>query len=183
MMPQTRCRKRYRTGIRSSALLLPALLRYDWQHSSSQLPITLNDARRTSSLGGRYCFRRTPGKPSLTIQKSPVAIKTHARVCAAFSTHEPNACGSCMGAIPIARFCPSSGQAITFSSVGRRSPPPNVSDKDWQPLLLPSCQSISATPAGSPPPAGVAFLHCNQPIPHGLFTFVAPSPDFGQNSA
>ncbi len=80
-----------------------------------------------------------------------------ADACAAFSDGRPNACGSRMGAIPIARFCPSSGQAISFSSVGRRSPPPNVPDKDWQPLLLPSCQSISATPAGSPPPAGVAF--------------------------
>jgi hypothetical protein len=42
--------------IRSGALLLPAPLRYDWQHSSSQLPIIPNDARRISSPGGRYCF-------------------------------------------------------------------------------------------------------------------------------
>ena len=41
--------------IRAGALLLPALVRYDWQHSSSQLPIIPNDARRISSPGGRYC--------------------------------------------------------------------------------------------------------------------------------
>lgn len=80
-----------------------------------------------------------------------------AYACAAFSEGYPNACSSCMGAIPIARFCPSSEQAISFSSVGRRSPPPNVPDKDWQPLLLPSCQSISATPAGSPPRRALLF--------------------------
>lgn len=41
MMPQDpTLRKRGSTGIRSDALLLPASLRYDWQHSSSQLPIT-----------------------------------------------------------------------------------------------------------------------------------------------
>ena len=29
--------------------------------------------------------------------------------------------------------------------------------QDWQPLLLPGCQSISAKPAGPPPPAGYVF--------------------------
>lgn len=39
-----------------SVLLLPTLLRSDWQHSSSRLPVTSNDARWTSSPSGRYCF-------------------------------------------------------------------------------------------------------------------------------
>jgi len=57
MMPKDPMpRKRGSTEIRSGALLLPALLRSDWQPSSSQLPIILNDARRTSSPGGRYLF-------------------------------------------------------------------------------------------------------------------------------
>ncbi len=47
-------------GIRTSALLLPALFRSDWQHSSSQLPITPNDARWTSSPSGRYSFFDPP---------------------------------------------------------------------------------------------------------------------------
>jgi hypothetical protein len=38
-------------------------------------------------------------------------------------------CTERMGAIPIARFCPAHGQVITSSSVGRRSPPPNVPDR------------------------------------------------------
>jgi hypothetical protein len=42
--------------IRSGALLLPAPLRSDGQHSSSQLPITINDARWISSPSGRYSF-------------------------------------------------------------------------------------------------------------------------------
>lgn len=54
-----------RTGIRSGALLLPAPLRYDWQHSSSQLPIHFSDARWTSSPSGRYYFRH-PKAPSST---------------------------------------------------------------------------------------------------------------------
>ncbi|WP_139093190.1 hypothetical protein [Pararhizobium polonicum] len=45
--------------IRSGALLLPAPLRSDGQHSSSQLPVTINDARWTSSPSGRYLFQNT----------------------------------------------------------------------------------------------------------------------------
>jgi len=92
-----------------------------------------------------------PTIPTMQIPRRPASART------AFSTGGPNACGSCMGAIPIARFCPPSAQAISFSSVGRRSPPPNVPAKDWQPLLLPSCQSISATPAGSPSRRALLF--------------------------
>jgi hypothetical protein len=43
--------------------------------------------------------------------------------------------------------------------------------QDWQPLLLPGCQSISATPAGSPPPAGVVFF-----APHPNSTAWRPLP-------
>jgi hypothetical protein len=59
MMPQTRSSGNGdRNGIRSGALLLPAPLRCDWQHSSSQLPIIFNDARWISSPSGRYYFAR-----------------------------------------------------------------------------------------------------------------------------
>ena len=43
--------------IRSGAILLPAPLRSDGQHSSSQLLIPSNDARWISSPSGRYSFR------------------------------------------------------------------------------------------------------------------------------
>jgi len=61
MMPKDPKPRKGIDRIRSVALLLPASLRYDWQHSSSQLPININDARRTSSPGGRCCLRRTHG--------------------------------------------------------------------------------------------------------------------------
>ncbi len=44
--------------------------------------------------------------------------------------------------------------------------------QDWRPLL-PSCQSRPATPAGPPPPAGVAFCTALTAQRIALFTFVA----------
>jgi len=56
-------------GIRTSVLLLPTLLRSDWQHSSSRLPITSNDARWTSSPSGRYCFSVFPPQESQRLEQ------------------------------------------------------------------------------------------------------------------
>ena len=56
-------------GIRTSVLLLPTLLRSDWQHSSSRLPITSNDARWTSSPSGRYCFSVSPPQESQRLEQ------------------------------------------------------------------------------------------------------------------
>ncbi len=49
-------------------------------------------------------------------------------------------------------------------------PPPKL------PIDISNARRISS-------PGGRCFLHCNHPIPHGFFTFVAPSLDFGQNFA
>jgi hypothetical protein len=149
-----------RHGIRSDALLLPVSLRYDWQHSSSQLPITFSDARWTSSPSGRYYLRHTHGKPRLREQiprKPADAPKSWAvGLCVALDT-----CALRIGAILNGRFRTRRRWPIGTSSVGRRSPPPKRPRQDW--LLLPGCQSRSATPAGFPPRRALPFaLHPNQ---------------------
>jgi len=70
-----------------------------------------------------------------------------------------------------------------------------LSHRSGDDLLLPTSPTRIGSPSSSqtanryqqrPPdllPGGRCFLHRNQTIPHGFFTFVAPSPDFGQNFA
>jgi len=165
MMPKTRHPGNgVRHRIRSVALLLPAPLRYDWQHSSSQLPIIFSDARWTSSPSGRYYLRgmHDIAQPIVTGGK----CMRPAHGCHSYPALLRDALPDYIHTISRA----------TISSSQRPR-------QDWQPLLLPGCQSISATPTGSPPPVGVAF--CTAPIQPrmAIFTFVANRPGFGQNFA
>ena len=94
-----------------------------------------------------------------------------------------NPCTMRMGGIPIERFRARARRCIHYPSVGQRTPPPSVPRQDWRPLLLPGCQSRSATPAGPPPPAGVAFCAASTLRRITILTFVANRSDFSLNSA
>ena len=125
------------------------------------LPVAnhLYDARRTSSPGGRYLFG-PDAEPLPPSRKTPLRQKPAHRPTWRRNMRRAHGCHS-VPALLLFR------QAIYVLRIGRAtSPPPNVPDKDWQPLLLPSCQSISATPAGFPPPAGVRFSEPSQPSMH-----------------
>jgi len=129
MMPKDPMpRKRGSTEIRSGALLLPALLRSDWQPSSSQLPIILNDARRTSSPGGRYCLRRAHGdarQSAASSLKSPSPAQDLRIPRSAPFTP----CASRMGAIPSGRFKRGRGRTIRKPSGRATISSSNVPDR------------------------------------------------------
>ena len=170
-----------RHRIRGDALLLPASLRYDWQHSSSQLPVTFNDARWISSPSGRDYLRQTHGAPSLARQNPPTLGRS-AQSLRNFARLMLNACKRRMGAIPIALFFTRRRHPIFLSSVGRRSPPPNVPDRIGTPPppRLP-IETRNARRISSPAGVSVWTAPNQRCIP--ALTFVAESPDFGQNFA
>jgi len=107
------------------------------------------DARWTSSPSGRYCFPQAP------IPIFFICLATRPTYAGdAWVPFRPDA-----GARrrPALQDSHRSGDALLL---------PAFPEQDWQPLLLPSCQSISATPAGFPPPAGVCFSGPSQPSMH-----------------
>ena len=101
--------------IRAGALLLPALVRYDWQHSSSQLPIIPNDARRISSPGGRYCVHG----PVLKAASSP----NDARIQALPGTSACFLC-ICTGSQPIRAASHPVSACLPFTMGASTSPGP-----------------------------------------------------------
>jgi len=183
MMPKTRHPGNgVRHRIRSVALLLPAPLRYDWQHSSSQLPIIFSDARWTSSPSGRYYLRGmhdiAPPNAKNAPLPFPFGLKFAQPIVTGGKCMRPaHGCHSYPALLRDA--LPDYIHTISRATISSSQRP----RQDWQPLLLPGCQSISATPTGSPPPVGVAF--CTAPIQPrmAIFTFVANRPGFGQNFA
>jgi len=98
-------------GIRSGALLLPAPFRYDWQHSSSRLPINFSDARRISSPGGRHCFSAWQWRKRRGLSLSAPASAKKLPIFQAASAHRhANPCRNRMRAMPspVYRAMPSS---------------------------------------------------------------------------
>lgn len=181
MMPQDpTLRKRGSTGIRSDALLLPASLRYDWQHSSSQLPIT---NRRPLDLlpqrallfcaecSSRPVHRETP-EPTRLSRNPCAGLFTqrgmHARD--AWVPFRSSATARRVGALYEAH---QSGGDLLLPTLPTGLAAP----------LLPSCQSISATPAGPPPPAGVAFCAAPRQWEPRDLNHCGKSPEFSQNFA
>lgn len=183
MMPKDPMpRKRGSTEIRSGALLLPALLRSDWQPSSSQLPIILNDARRTSSPGGRYCLRRAHGdarQSAASSLKSPSPAQD-LRTPPERVFHPMRIAHGCHSEPALqARAGPAYMKAIGRATISSSQRP----RQDWRPLLLPGCRSTSAKPAGPPPRRALFFCAAPKASAHSAFTFVAVRTVFRQNFA
>ena len=165
------CRKRHRTW--NSERRTPPPSVPPMRLATLLLPVAnhLYDARRTSSPGGRYLFG-PDAEPLPPSRKTPLRQKPARRPTWRRNMRRAHGCHS-VPALLLFR------QAIYVLLIGRAtSPPPNVPDKDWQPLLLPSCQSRLTKPAGSPPPAGFVFLHRNQTIPHSNLNLCGFQPEF-----
>lgn len=170
-----------RHGIRNDALLLPASFRYDWQHSSSQLPINFSDARWISSPSGRYYLRkrmagrakaaRSPDKPAF----SPNTWATPSRTAR-------NTCALRIGAIPIALYRARLRRPIWFSSVGRQSPPPNVPDRiGGPPSSSQAANRYHQRPPDLLPRRALFFCVATKQCCITALTFMAERPEFGLN--
>jgi len=164
-------RKRSSTGIRSDALLLPASLRYDWQHSSSQLPIIIMTPAGSPPPAGVIfapCAWRAAGAAAFS--RKIVGASPHVRgICPILAQYMRRAHGCHSN-----RALPRRDGRIYIVLIGRATISSSQRPRqDWRPLLLPSCQSRPATPAGPPPPAGVAFCTALTAQRIASFTFVA----------
>ena len=146
--------------IRSGALLLPVPFRYDWQHSSSQLPITLNDARRISSPGGRRSFSRRAWTSTLPV-KPLIDRRCRSWVCLVLRRLSPVLAAE---AASILQRCHSPfpllhAELRAYIGLISRA---TRSSSQRSPTRLAAHSSSRlpikiATPAGPPPPAGVVF--------------------------
>lgn len=178
MMPKTRYPGNgVRHRIRSVALLLPAPLRYDWQHSSSQLPIIFSDARWTSSPSGRYYLRGmhdiAPPKAKNAPLPFPFGLKFAQTVIPGGKCMRPaHGCHSYPAllhdALPgyihiISRATISSSQRPPTGLAA--TPPPRL------PIDISNAHRISS-------PGGRFFLHRTHPTAHGDLYLCGESPGF-----
>jgi hypothetical protein len=166
-----------RHRIRNDALLLPVSFRYDWQHSSSQLPITHSDARWTSSPSGRYCLRQTHAQPRQSGQTPrhdrPLRSKSGQKILLHDHRHAPHAlvpfpsCASTQGSNGLYHSHRSGGDLLLPTSptgLAALPPPPRL------PIDISKARRISS-------PGGFCFLHRTQPLTHSDLNLCGQKPE------
>ena len=164
MMSKTRTPETGNDRIRSDALLLPASLRYDWQHSSSQLPITNMTPAGPPPPAGVIVFVDT----SLDIApRAEGSGQTHAA-----GAWVPFPAGATARRLPALQDIHRSGDALLLPASPDRigGPPPKL------PIDISNARRFSS-------PGGRCFLRRTQRKCITRFNLCGKSSNFSQNSA